>query len=138
MTQPLHNTMLDNRSLKSLRGALDALAQPGAGVPLAALSRLGNQFPGHLGCTVDFGASRVLGVPVVVLRPPAGVPGPTLLARLSRREQDVAQLVLRGLRNKDIAARLGIQLGTVKDHVHHILRKTGVESRSALVAALAR
>lgn len=40
-----------------------------------------------------------------------------------------------GLRNKDIGLALGIALGTVKDHVHRVLDKTGLDSRAAVAAA---
>jgi two-component system, NarL family, nitrate/nitrite response regulator NarL len=55
---------------------------------------------------------------------------------LTGREQHVATLVCHGLSNKDIAQRLGISEGTVKSHVHRILRKLGVQNRCALILAL--
>ena len=36
---------------------------------------------------------------------------------------------------KDIAIALGIRLSTVKDHVHRVLDKTGLDSRAAIAAA---
>jgi two-component system nitrate/nitrite response regulator NarL len=56
--------------------------------------------------------------------------------RLTIRELEVARLVDVGLSNKQIAARLGIELPTVKHHVHHILEKLGVDRRGAAVARL--
>lgn len=55
---------------------------------------------------------------------------------LSEREQEVLQLVARGLDNRTIASHLCIQVGTVKNHVNQILRKLDVHSRAeaALVA----
>ena len=58
------------------------------------------------------------------------VPSPL---QLTRREQQVAELVQRGLGNRDIAHTLGIQTGTVKVHVKHILGKAGVKKRYFLV-----
>ena len=61
------------------------------------------------------------------------VPGPRLSV-LSARELEVARLVAAGLTNAQIAARLGIRVGTVKDHVHRILERLGVSSRQNVVA----
>jgi DNA-binding NarL/FixJ family response regulator len=52
--------------------------------------------------------------------------------QLTSRERQIAALVERGLRNRDIAGMLGIQPGTVKIHVKHIFEKTGVRGRYGL------
>ena len=54
---------------------------------------------------------------------------------LTPREQQVATVVAAGYANQQIAFALEISIGTVKDHVHAILTKTGFESRSQLIAA---
>jgi DNA-binding NarL/FixJ family response regulator len=54
---------------------------------------------------------------------------------LTPRQTQVARLVAEGCTNQQIAARLGISLGTAKDHVHAILRRTGHRNRAALIAA---
>lgn len=51
---------------------------------------------------------------------------------LTSREQQVAELVEQGLKNKDIARILGICPGTVKIHLKHIFEKTGVRGRYGL------
>jgi two-component system, NarL family, nitrate/nitrite response regulator NarL len=48
---------------------------------------------------------------------------------LTRREREVLTLVQQGLTNQEIAGSLVIELGTVKNHVHNILRKLNVNSR---------
>jgi len=48
---------------------------------------------------------------------------------LSRREREVAQLVARGLSNREIAERLYLSERTIDNHVHHILDKLGFDSR---------
>jgi pimeloyl-ACP methyl ester carboxylesterase/DNA-binding CsgD family transcriptional regulator len=48
---------------------------------------------------------------------------------LSRREREVAQLVARGMSNKEIAERLYLSERTIDNHVHHILDKLGFDSR---------
>lgn len=58
-------------------------------------------------------------------------PGP--MESLSTREQAVVGLVVRGLRNREIASLLGIAEGTVKVHLHKVYEKLGVGSRTELV-----
>jgi two-component system, NarL family, nitrate/nitrite response regulator NarL len=55
-------------------------------------------------------------------------------AALTRREEQILALLGRGLSNKEIARDLQIGLPTVKNHVHHILEKLDVTSRSAAAA----
>jgi DNA-binding NarL/FixJ family response regulator len=57
--------------------------------------------------------------------------------RLSPREAEVAELVLRGYRNPDIAASLGIASSTIKRHLTRIFDKIGVDSRTQLISRLA-
>jgi DNA-binding CsgD family transcriptional regulator len=56
---------------------------------------------------------------------------------LSRRELQVAELVLRGHRNTSIAAALGIAPATTKKHLSSIFDKVGVTSRAELASRLA-
>ena len=49
---------------------------------------------------------------------------------LSDREQEILQLVALGLRNKEIADKLGIAEKTVKNHVSNILKALHVNSRT--------
>jgi two-component system nitrate/nitrite response regulator NarL len=55
---------------------------------------------------------------------------------LTTREAQIAELVAEGLSNKAIAARLSIELATVKNHVHRILEKLSVHSRGEAAAKL--
>jgi two-component system nitrate/nitrite response regulator NarL len=48
---------------------------------------------------------------------------------LSKRERQVALLLEKRYSNKEIAAELGIESGTAKNHVHHILEKLHVRHR---------
>jgi two-component system nitrate/nitrite response regulator NarL len=58
--------------------------------------------------------------------------------RLTPRERAIGALVAEGLSNKEIAARLGIELCTVKNHVHHILEKLHVSRRTQAAARFRR
>jgi len=61
-----------------------------------------------------------------IAEPAAGTPA----QRLTRREQEVLELIAGGLSNKLIARRLGIAEKTVKTHVGHVLAKLGVSDRT--------
>jgi len=52
---------------------------------------------------------------------------------LTRREQQLVQLISEGLTNKEIAARLYLSEQTVKNHVQRMLRKAGASDRLAAV-----
>ena len=58
--------------------------------------------------------------------------------RLTRREREILLWVGGGMSNKEIARLLGLSTGTVKQHVHRVLQKTGATRRSELVAQMAR
>jgi two-component system, NarL family, nitrate/nitrite response regulator NarL len=49
---------------------------------------------------------------------------------LTRREREVAALMGEDLSNKEIAARLRIEVATVKNHVHNVLDKLRVHRRT--------
>lgn len=60
-------------------------------------------------------------------------------AALTLREHEILTLIVGGRANKQIAAELGIALGTVKTHVNSLLGKLGVGDRTeAAVAAIRR
>jgi DNA-binding NarL/FixJ family response regulator len=58
--------------------------------------------------------------------------------RLTPREYQVAMLVARGLNNIEIAHQLGISHGTVKLHMHKVIRKLGVKSRFGVITIILR
>jgi DNA-binding NarL/FixJ family response regulator len=51
---------------------------------------------------------------------------------LTPREQQVASLVAKGMKNREIAEALEIATGTVKIHLMHIFEKTGIRDRFEL------
>ncbi len=78
-------------------------------------------------------AHRVIGAMVHDAQPEA-----TSLTRLSQRERQIAALVARGMKNRDIGAELNISENTVKRHLQSIFSKTGAHDRLELaVMALA-
>ncbi len=57
--------------------------------------------------------------------------------RLTARELEVLQYIGEGLTNQEIAARLVVEVGTVKNHVHSILEKLSVSNRDEAASYLA-
>lgn len=57
-------------------------------------------------------------------------------AVLTARERQVVELIDEGLSNKEIAARLFIELATVKNHVHNSLAKLNVARRGEAAARI--
>lgn len=55
---------------------------------------------------------------------------------LTPREREVLVLIEQGLSNKQIAQRLGIEVRTVKNHVHNLLEKLRVQRRGEAAARL--
>lgn len=58
---------------------------------------------------------------------------PTAVA-LTRREREIAELVARGMTNRDIAGKLVISPRTAETHVENILTKLGFRTRSQIAA----
>jgi len=57
---------------------------------------------------------------------------------LTARELEVLRLIAKGMRNKEIAARLGISEETAQGHVKNILLKLGLHDRTEAVAVAVR
>ncbi|MGT2461959.1 helix-turn-helix domain-containing protein [Sinomonas atrocyanea] len=57
---------------------------------------------------------------------------------LGEREEEVLRLLAGGLRNRAIAAELGLSENTVKFHLRNLFRKLGVSSRAEAVARAAQ
>jgi DNA-binding CsgD family transcriptional regulator len=68
----------------------------------------------------------------------SGTTGASLshLARLTKREQDLALLVCDGRSNQEIADESGLSLETVKKHLHSVFCKLEVPSRSRLMTLM--
>jgi DNA-binding NarL/FixJ family response regulator len=59
-------------------------------------------------------------------------------AALTRREQEVLELLARGMATQDIAAHLVVSLHTVRNHVRNVLAKLDAHSRLEAVAIALR
>jgi DNA-binding CsgD family transcriptional regulator len=59
---------------------------------------------------------------------------PALAEPLSARELEILGMLASGLSNRDIAQSLYLTVGTVKTHVHNLLGKLEVESRTQAIA----
>jgi len=70
--------------------------------------------------------------------PARGASSGELVEALTRREEEVLQLLAAGLPNKTIAERLAISEHTVKFHVNAVMGKLGAHSRTEAVARAAR
>jgi len=60
-------------------------------------------------------------------------PAGARIAELRPREREVLELMVAGMRNREIADRLFITIRTVKFHVSNILRKLDVQSRAEVI-----
>jgi len=84
------------------------------------------------------GSQVPAGYAVTLEAAPADDLAPLLMRawRLTRREREVARLVIDGLSTEDIATALFISVHTVRDHLKMIFSKMGVSRRQDMVATL--
>lgn len=57
------------------------------------------------------------------------LPDSDSLGALTRRQHQVLSMIAKGMTNADIADQLVLEVGTVKNHVHRILKKLNLHSR---------
>ena len=75
---------------------------------------------------------RLAGFVLDAFRAGERVHSDTELDELTAREREVLQLIARGYRYKEIAARLHLSVKTVESHVSSVLRKLQLSSRHEL------
>ncbi len=56
--------------------------------------------------------------------------------RLTPREQETVTLLANGLTNKEISARMGVSVNTVKAFIRSVMLKVGVTTRAGVVGRL--
>ena len=57
--------------------------------------------------------------------------------QLTPREMTVVESLLKGLPNKEIAKAINVSVQTAKEHIKHIMEKTGTNTRTGIIVALA-
>jgi DNA-binding NarL/FixJ family response regulator len=82
------------------------------------------------GALIEPSVARKVVAEFARVAPPARTPEAGLPEPLSERERQVLQLVALGLSNAEIAARLSLAQGTVKNYVTTILQKLGARDRT--------
>ena len=108
--------VLQDASAAEVVGAIRSVAQGEAVCPPQYVRILYDYFLSHSSGAPDVGARRQFG--------------------LTRREQQLIPLIERGMTNKEIANHLHLSEQTVKNHVHRILRKVGVDDRLRVMEAV--
>jgi DNA-binding NarL/FixJ family response regulator len=82
------------------------------------------------GALVEPSVARKVLAEFARLAPPSRAADAGLPEPLSARERDILGLLSQGLSNREIAVRLGLAEGTVKNYITLILQKLGVEDRT--------
>ncbi len=125
---------VDQKVVAALSDALVALkSEPAHPTPTGALAALARVAKPGTRLSIDLEASDVIGAPLVTVT--EGSKDTGLFDVLTARQRQVAGLLAEGRSNREIAMGLGISIATVKDHVHAILRRLDLPSRSAVIAA---
>jgi DNA-binding NarL/FixJ family response regulator len=83
-------------------------------------------------CSPRIAASLLRRVATLAAGQGAGVPQ----GQLTSREREIVGLIDRGLSNKEISGHLGIEVATVKNHVHNLLEKLKVHRRGEAAARM--
>ena len=127
--------LMNDEAKLALNGqSVDALPMPGSGTdPVLFQSKAGLYRVRSM--PVRFGSREK----IMILDP---LPSRKVITQklvgfgLTKREQEIAGLVIRGLSNRGIAIRLCIAEQTVKDQLHHVFEKMGIRRRSELAATV--
>jgi DNA-binding NarL/FixJ family response regulator len=81
-------------------------------------------------------ARNVAARPAAPAHAPVREPAPRPVPALTRREQEVFDLIARGARDREIAEKLVVSQSTVKKHVQNMLRKLQVRNRAQAIASV--
>src|SRR5258708_292130 len=121
MTKKIHILVIEDNRL--LRDGLAALLDAQTEFKVVACAEGGSPaLTGTLLSNIAKQASVVRNTPMMAW------------VRMTKREQQITDLIAEGLSNKEIAQRLNIATYTVKSHVHNILEKLALHSRLQIAA----
>lgn len=82
------------------------------------------------GALIEPSVARKVVAEFARMAPPSRQPDDGLAEPLSEREREILRLVAQGLTNREIADRLSLAQGTVKNYVTIILQKLGARDRT--------
>jgi DNA-binding CsgD family transcriptional regulator len=126
--------------VQAVAGALRGADREGPGPPPAPSVRLrtatGSWLTAHASWLSGPSGERRISVVLAPARPSDTVPLLLAAHGLTRRESDVARLVLRGVSTETIVDTLHISRYTVQDHLRAVFDKVGVRSRRDLAGRL--
>ena len=121
------------REMRGVHEAAERTARDALGDgPFEEQTRLGAALP------LDRVIGSALADADLLLSAPRSEQPPTGADTLTRREREVAELVAKGLSNREVAELLVISKRTADAHVEHILAKLGFSSRTEIAAVLTR
>lgn len=106
-------------------GALGYLLKDVSGAELAEAIRTVNAG----GALIEPSVARKM-VAEFIRLPTIGSSGPDLIDPLTDREEEILRMVAQGLTNREIAQRLHLAEGTVKNYISTILNKIGARDRT--------
>jgi DNA-binding NarL/FixJ family response regulator len=89
---------------------------------------------GELHCSPEMAATLLRRVANLAARREVAVAS----HNVTQREREIVDLIDQGLSNKQIAARLCIEVATVKNHIHNVLEKLGARTRAEAAAKMRR
>ena len=134
--------LIEAHALASELGALlerleiDAVLTDCAGLKLAATGH-----SQHQAVLADLAARRIVEMRVyghsLCVAVASGAPAASASA-LTKRQLEVSKLIGEGLQNREIAARLGISVHTVRRHVEALLKRLDVPTRSSAAVRLSQ
>jgi DNA-binding NarL/FixJ family response regulator len=122
------------REAQSLLLAAPHAQAAGEGAEATAMWRRGARLASEGGARLLAGLAEHLR-PAIFSGPPEPIGE---LARLTKRERQVAVLVAQGLTSRAIASRFQLSSRTVETHIARIYQKTGASSRAALASIVTR
>jgi DNA-binding NarL/FixJ family response regulator len=117
----------DKYIFEALRaGALGYLLKDVSGAELADAIRTVHQG----GALIEPSVARKMVAEFARLTPESYTGAETLIEPLSEREEEILRLLAQGLTNKEIALRIHLAEGTVKNYISGILAKIGARDRT--------